>query len=663
MTSCCKQNNKGISGIDIAQMDTTVSAAEDFYQFANGGWIKNNPLPAEYARYGNFERLGEITEKQVYTLITEIAETEHPQGSVSQKIADLYRLAMDSARLNTEKAAPIQADLKKIEALHSKTELSGHLAEMNKMGVFPFFMLYVAADDMNSDTTILQTYQAGLGMGARDYYLKKDARNKELRLKYLEHVNKMFQLAGDSPEKAAQATKDVMSIEMRLAKASTSLEDLRNPYLNYHKMTVDELCETISGLDWKYYFKACFDSLDIKVINIGQERFMKETASIFEKTALSVLKNYFRWNLINNAASLLGDDMAQQDFDFYGKTLSGREELQSRWKRAIQSLNHSLGEAVGQIYVEKYFPIEAKTRMLNLVENLRLGLGERIQALTWMSQETKEKALEKLATFHVKIAYPDKWKDYSSIDIDASRSYYENLKQVALFDFREMAAKIDRPVDKEEWLMNPQTVNAYYNPSTNEICFPAGILQAPFFDMNAYDAVNYGAIGVIIGHEMTHGFDDQGCQYDKDGNLANWWTQEDTEKFTQRTKILEEQFNKIEVAPGLFANGKFTLGENIADNGGLQVSFTAYQKTEEYKKLQAIDGFTPTQCFFIAYARVWASNIRPEEILRRTAEDPHSLGKWRVNGTLPNIDAFVDAFHIKEGDAMYIPKEERAYIW
>ena len=661
MSSCIDKKTSGVPGIDLTDLDTTMSPAQDFYQYACGGWIEKNPLPAEYARYGSFDQLAENTQKQLRELVLELEGSTHPEGSVAQKMALLYHTAMDSTKLNAEGAEPIRKDLEQIQTLENKEALTTHLASMQKRGVFPFFVLYVGADDMNASMNLLHTYQSGLGMGEREYYLSQDERKKELRLNYLQHVEKMFALAGYTSTEAKKAASDVMAIENRLAAASLSQEELRDPYKNYHKMSLEELSKLAPQMDWKLYFES-LGNKEIKELNVAQEKFISEVAAIIKETELDVLKNYLSWNLINSAANFLSDELALQNFDFYGRTLSGSEEMRARWKRALGVINGSLGEALGQLYVEKYFPPQAKERMLKLVDNLQLSLGERINSLEWMSEETKEKALEKLSTFHVKIGYPDKWKDYSSLEVKED-SYWENVCRASLFAFNEGMHKVGKPVDKEEWLMNPQTVNAYYNPTTNEICFPAGILQPPFFNMNADDAVNYGAIGVVIGHEMTHGFDDQGRQYDKEGNLSNWWKSEDAENFAARTAVLENYFNNIEVAPGTFANGKFTLGENIADHGGLQVSFNAYTKTEEYKLNNNIDGLTPAQRFFIAYAHVWANNIREQEILRRTAEDPHSLGYWRVNGALPHIDAFVEAFKLKEGDAMYLPKEQRASIW
>ena len=650
-----------VDGLQFDYLDESVDPKQDFYQYANGGWMEKNPLPAEYARFGSFDMLAANVQKQLKELVDTLSLQSHEQGSAEQKIADLYRLKMDSLRLNQEGNAPIQPMLKNIKALENKTQVIEMMAQLNQEGIWPFFAMYVSADDMNSSMNILHTYQAGIGMSDRDYYLKEDARSKSLRAKYQQFVAKMFVLAGYPEKTAKTAAKEIMQIETALAKAQFNRVELRDPYKNYHKMSLNDLQQLAPEFDWQSYFKAL--GMPVNELNVSQDVFMKEMAKVFSNSSMAAIKYYLAWNVISDASSSLSDDFANLSFDFYGKTLSGRQEQSPRWKRAVSTLDNAVGQALGITYVNRYFPAAAKERMVELVANLQVSLGERIDQLAWMSDETKQKAHEKLAAFRVKIGYPDQWKDYSALQIDATKSLYDNLKAVARFNFEEEKAKVGKPVDRDEWLMTPQTVNAYYNPTTNEICFPAGILQPPFFFQEGDDAVNYGAIGVVIGHEMTHGFDDQGSRYDKDGNLSNWWTESDGKQFAERTKVLEEYFNHIEVAPGVMANGAFTLGENIADNGGLQVSYNAFKKTVQGKNNIAVDGVPADQRFFIAYAHVWANNIREQEILRRTAEDPHSLGRWRVNGTLPHVDAFVQAFGIQEGDAMYLPQAERASIW
>ncbi|MBO5916199.1 MAG: M13 family metallopeptidase, partial [Bacteroidales bacterium] len=630
-----------VDGLQFDYLDESVDPKQDFYQYANGGWMEKNPLPAEYARFGSFDMLAANVQKQLKELVDTLSLQSHEQGSAEQKIADLYRLKMDSLRLNQEGNAPIQPILKTIKALENKAQVIEMMAQLNQEGIWPFFAMYVSADDMNSSMNILHSYQAGIGMSDRDYYLKEDARSKSLRAKYQQFVAKMFVLAGYPEKTAKTAAKEIMQIETALAKAQFNRVELRDPYKNYHKMSLNDLQQLAPEFDWQTYFKAL--GMPVNELNVSQDVFMKEMAKVFSNSSMAAIKYYLAWNVISDASSSLSDDFANLSFDFYGKTLSGRQEQSPRWKRAVSTLDNAVGQALGITYVNRYFPAAAKERMVELVANLQVSLGERIDQLAWMSDETKQKAHEKLAAFRVKIGYPDQWKDYSALQIDATKSLYDNLKAVARFNFEEEKAKVGKPVDRDEWLMTPQTVNAYYNPTTNEICFPAGILQPPFFFHEGDDAVNYGAIGVVIGHEMTHGFDDQGSRYDKDGNLSNWWTESDGKQFAERTKVLEEYFNHIEVAPGVMANGAFTLGENIADNGGLQVSYNAFKKTVQGKNNIAVDGVPADQRFFIAYAHVWANNIREQEILRRTAEDPHSLGRWRVNGTLPHVDAFVQA--------------------
>lgn len=661
MIASCQNSPKMTSGIDTNNLDTTVQAGADFYQFASGGWMKNNPLTDEYSRFGSFDKLAENNREQLKGLIEEIAAKPAANGSVEQKIKDLYNLAMDSVKLNSDRNNPIKAELQKLANIKTREELSTVIPEMLKSGLEAFFSVYVDADAMNSNQYLVQTYQGGISLGERDYYLENDAHTSEIREKYRNHVTKMFVLNDFDEETSKKATEAVLKIETNLAKAAYDQVKLRDPHANYNKMTVEELQKQIPEINWVNFFKTLGIN-DIKELNLSQKEAIQEAGRITAKEPVQDIIYYLQWKLIDGSASYLSDEIAAQNFDFYGKTLSGKKEQSPRWKRAVGNVDQVLGEAVGQMYVKKYFPAEAKTRMLKLVKNLQTSLGERIQKLSWMGDSTKVKAMEKLNTFHVKIGYPDKWRSYDALDIQKD-SYWANIQRANRFESEYMFAKAGKEVDKDEWFMTPQTVNAYYNPSTNEICFPAGILQYPFFDMNADDAFNYGAIGVVIGHEMTHGFDDQGCKFDKDGNLKNWWTDEDKKQFDGRAQVLVDYFNKIEVAPGVFANGKFTLGENIADHGGLQVSFQAFKNATKKAPLNTIDGFTAEQRFFLAYSNVWAGNIRAEEILRRTKEDEHSLGRWRVNGALPHIDAWYEAFGITEKDAMFIPKEKRASIW
>ena len=662
-TSCnSKKEATQESGIRLTNLDQTINPRNDFYQYACGGWMKANPLTDEYSSFGSFDQLAENNRTQIKGLIEELAKKQSQPGSITQKIGDLYNIAMDSAKLNADGVAPIKEYLDKLASIKDRNGLSQEIATMHRDGFGPFFGLYVGADDMNSSMNIAQLYQGGLSLGEREYYLDGDDHTKEIRTKFEEHVDKMFQLAGFTAEEAQKAAKNVMKVETRLAEASKSAVELRDPYANYNKITVAQLKKEVPSIDWDAYFTT-IGLKDLQDVNVGQMDEIKTVAELLKKEDLDVLKAYLQWNVINTASSYLSDNFVAQNFDFYGRTLSGTKEMQPRWKRAVSAVNGVLGEAVGQMYTEKYFPAAAKERMIKLVGNLQKALGERIQGLEWMSEETKAKALEKLAAFHVKVGYPDKWRDYSSLEIK-NDSYWANIIRSNHFDHDKMIAKAGKPVDKDEWLMTPQTVNAYYNPTTNEICFPAAILQYPFFDMNADDACNYGAIGVVIGHEMTHGFDDQGRQYDKDGNLKDWWTPEDAKNFKERAQVLVDYFGNIEVLPGLKANGELTLGENIADHGGLQVSFLALQKAMAENPLGKDEhGFTPEQRFFLSYANVWADNTRDEQIRLQTKSDPHSLGRWRVNAALPHISMWYDAFGVKEGDALYLPVEKRASIW
>ena len=663
MASCSDKGGDIASlsaGIKQENFDTTASPVNDFYQYACGGWMKNNPLTGEYARFGSFDKLAEDNKKQLNDLIVEIASQKHEQGSVSQMIGDLYNLMMDTARLEKEGIDPIKPDLAKIDGVTDKASLFDVVVDLQLKNVDLYFALYVGADPKNSNVNILQTYQSGYALGERDYYIGDDENSVKIREKYKEHIEKMLLLCGYPESVAKRTVESVMQIETRLAKVAYDKVKERDPLANYHKMSVDSLGAIIPNFDWKNYFSK--QGLDVNELNVSQIEPVQEAVDIFNGTDIEVQKDYLRWKLIDEAASCLNSALDNQNFEFYGKTISGRTEQSPRWKRAEAFVSSSLGEAVGQMYVAKYFPEESKKRMLELVGNLQKTLGHRIERLSWMSDTTKQKALEKLDAFHVKIGYPDKWKDYSSLQI-TDGSLWENRCNVVKFRNDEAVAKAGKPVDKDEWHMTPQTVNAYYNPTTNEICFPAGILQYPFFDMNADDAFNYGAIGVVIGHEMTHGFDDQGSQFDKDGNLNNWWTDADSEAFKARTVVMANFFDSIEVAPGVFANGKFTLGENIADHGGLQIAFEAFKDATANAPLPVKDGFTPEQRFFLAYANVWAGNIRDEEILRRTKVDPHSLGRWRVNGALPHIQAWYDAFNVQPSDSLFVSPDKRVEIW
>ena len=649
------------SGIDLTNLDTTAVQGADFYQYACGGWMKKHPLTNEYSRFGSFDMLAENNREQLKGLIVEIAAGQNAQGTIGQKIGDIYNLAMDSVKLNADGVTPIQADLEKIASVKDKSEIVPLMAELAHSGVFPYFSFYVGADIMDSKSNLFQLYQGGISLGEREYYLDNDDVTTNIRNKYKEHIVKMFQLAGFDEAAAKKKMEAVMDIETRIAKASFSAVEQRNPAANYHKMSLDELKKEIPGIDWDAFLNG-IGVKGVTELSVSQVDPIKEVEKIINSLPVENQIAYMQWSLIDRAAGYLSDDLVAQNFDFYGKTLSGKQTNQPRWKRAVSTVNGVLGEAVGQMYVEKYFPAAAKERMVQLVKNLQTALGERIRNLEWMGDSTKIKAIEKLNSFYVKVGYPDKWRDYTGLNIEKD-SYWANVKRATEFELDYMLSKAGKPVDRDEWGMTPQTVNAYYNPTTNEICFPAGILQYPFFDMNADDAFNYGAIGVVIGHEMTHGFDDQGRQFDKDGNLKDWWTAEDAKRFEERAQVMVNFFDSIQVLPGLNANGSLTLGENIADHGGLQVSFQAFKNATKDAPLPVEDGFTPEQRFFLSYAGVWAGNIRDEQIRLQTKSDPHSLGRWRVNGALPQIGAWYDAFGIKEGDPMYLAPEKRVSIW
>jgi len=661
-SSCTEQKTTQTQDrLDPASLDTTALAGASFYQYATGGWQKANPIPDEYARYGSFDKLREENQVQIQSLIEELGKQENPVGSNAQKVGDLYRMAIDSVKLNSDGATPLRPQLEMIAAAKDKKDIIHLMAQISRYASSPFFGFSVGPDDKNSSMNIAHLYQSGIGMGDRDYYLLQDDHSTMLREAYNRLVETQFRNAGFTEADAKRAAASVMKTETALAQAHVTKEIRRQPELNYHKMLVADLDKQVAPFGWADYFEA-LGAVGIDSLNVSQIEPVKAAISIIDSEPMAVLKDYLSWVVINSAAGYLSDDFVNANFEFYGKTLSGSKELRPRWRRSIDAVNSALGEAVGQLYVARYFPPEAKERMLKLVDNLQTALGERINQLEWMSEDTRKKAQEKLGTFIVKVGYPDKWKDYSTLEIKED-SYWENMVRASAFAYAEMVDELGKPVDKAKWYMSPQTVNAYYNPSSNEICFPAGILQPPFFYMNGDDAINYGGIGVVIGHEMTHGFDDQGRKFDKEGNLTDWWTAEDAQRFDERSKVLVDYFNHITVLDTVRANGVFTLGENIADHGGLQVSYHAFLKTDQAKTGEQTDGFTPAQRFFLSYANLWAGNVRDAEILRLTKIDPHSLGKWRVDGALPHIDAWYEAFSIQPSDPMYLPKEKRASIW
>lgn len=659
--SCGGQQSALTSGIDLNNLDTTALPGTDFYDYACGGWMKAHPLTAEYARFGSFDQLAENNNTQLRELIEGVAAQKNEPGSIADKIAQMFASAMDSVSLNKQGIEPIRKDLQRIDAVADKDELFRLASSFDVSGIGGLFGFYINADIKDSKMNLLQIMQAGLVMGQKEYYLDTDSATTGIREAYKQYMADLFRRCKVATDDVQARVDGVLALETRLAKISRSRTELRDDEKNYNKMTFEDLLRDYPGIDWKYFFNV-HGAKNIREVSVGQPEVIHEVEKLWAETSLDVLKDYTRWRLIDAAASYLDDEMRAASFNFYGRVMSGRQEDRPRWKRAVAATEGALGEAVGQLYVEKYFPAEAKERMVQLVKNLQIALGERIDAQSWMSDSTKAVAHEKLNAFIVKVGYPDKWKDYSTLEI--GKNYWENIKNTAVWNTHdEIDRKLNKPVDNTEWYMTPQTVNAYYNPTTNEICFPAGILQPPFFDMKADDAFNYGAIGVVIGHEMTHGFDDQGAKFDKDGNLRQWWTAEDTKNFEERTHVMRDFFNNIEVLPGLCGNGQLTLGENMADHGGLQVAFQAFKNATKDAPLEERDGFTPEQRFFLAYAGVWAGNIRDEEIRNRTKSDPHSLGRWRVNGALPHIDAWYEAFGITEKDPMFVPKAERVDIW
>ena len=654
----CQPKSEKVPAIDMSYLDLSVAPGTDFNQYANGGWIKNNPLKAEYARFGSFDQLREDNVERLNGLFAEMSKLNPAKGSVDQKIVDLYKLGLDSTRLNAEGAEPVKDELRMIYSAADKKELVAVLAKLNLAGGGGFFGMGVDADLMDSNKQVLYLGQSGLGMGDRDYYM--DAENAELHSKYQQMLEKLFTLAGESD--AAAKALNTVKLEDALASFSWTSVQNRDYTKLYNPMSTAEIAKTFGGFDFGYFFQAMGIPAQDKVI-VEQPSFFEGFAKLFESSDLSQLQDYLAAHSLMSAAPYMSDDFYAAQFDFFSTAMSGVTEQKARWKRAMSVPNSILGEAVGQMYVKKYFPEENKKKMLEIVGELQKSLGEHIANLEWMSEQTKAYAQNKLSNFTVKVGYPDKWKDYSSLNVDPEQSYYKNIVAANTWYVADNLSKMGKATDKSEWGMTPQTVNAYYNPTTNEICFPAAILQPPFFNIDADDAVNYGAIGVVIGHEMTHGFDDQGRLFDTDGNMNNWWTAEDEAKFNEKTAVLVKQYDEVEILPGLHANGKLSLGENIADHGGVSIAYTALHNSLGDKMPADIDGFNVDQRFFIGYAHLWAQNITDEEKARLTKLDVHSLAENRINVTLRNFQAFFDAFGIKEGDPMWRPESERVSIW
>ena len=653
------------SGLVMSNLDKTTKPADDFYQFATGGWQKNNPLPAAYSRFGSFDQLQEDNNKRINTILSDLQKKSYKEGSIERKLSDFYKLALDVDRRNSEGIAPVKPVLDEIEGASTLADVRRLQLKYADQGYGIQFGSYFGADEKNVTMNILNLMQGGLTLGQKDYYLNNDAATVAIRDAYKQHIARMFGLYGFSETAAKAKAEAVFRQETLLALVSKSMTELRDPQANYNKMTLKEFAEQYPNIPLEALANAEGVKTEyIETLVVGQPQFMAGLDKITSLQTVDEVKALMEWDVIQNSTGYLTDEIREANFDFFGKTMSGRKEDYPLWKRATSQVEAQMGEALGKMYTERYFPESSKKMMEQLVRNLQISLGERIDAQTWMSAETKANAHKKLDKFYVKIGYPNKWTDYSSLTIDPSKSYYENVMACRKFAHdKHIAEKAGKPVDRDEWYMNPQTVNAYYNPTTNEICFPAGILQYPFFDPKADEAFNYGAIGVVIGHEMTHGFDDQGRQYDDEGNLKDWWTASDAEGFKKRADLCAAFFDNIKVLPDLNANGRFTLGENLADHGGLQVSFNAFKHATADKPLKVKDGFTADQRFFIAYAGVWGQNITEQEIRNRVKRDPHSLGEWRVNGALPHVDAWYEAFGVKEGDKLFVPKADRLELW
>lgn len=653
------------SGLVEANFNKSVRPADDFYQFATGGWQKKHPLPAAYSRFGSFDQLAEDNNKRINTILGELQKKTYKKGTMEQKLSDFYKLAMDADRRNKEGIKPVKPLLDEMEAAKTKKDLEQLQLKYAAQGYGVACGTYFAADEKNVTMNILNVSQSGLTLGQKDYYLNNDAATIAIRDEYKKHIARMFSLYGFD-EAQAQAKADIIfKTETALALISKSMTELRDPQANYNKMTLKEFKANYPNINLEGMANAeGVKSEYIQTMVVGQPSFLEGYDKLSAAATADDLRALMEWDVIMSSSSYLTDAIREANFNFFGKTMSGRKEDYPLWKRATNQVEAQMGEALGKMYVARYFPESSKKKMENLVRNLQIALGQRIDAQTWMSDTTKAEAHKKLDKFYVKIGYPNKWRDYSKLNIDPAKSFYENVMACRQFAHNNhIAERAGKPVDRDEWFMTPQTVNAYYNPTTNEICFPAGILQYPFFDPKADEAFNYGAIGVVIGHEMTHGFDDQGRQYDANGNMNDWWTANDAKGFNERADMYADFFSNINVLPDLKANGRFTLGENLADHGGLQVSYLAYKNATGKKPLKTKDGFTPDQRFFLAYAGVWGQNITEQEIRNRVKRDPHALGKWRVNGALPHVDAWYEAFNVKEGDKLFIPKKNRLDLW
>lgn len=657
----CQQKAEKIT-LDVSLIDKSFDPANDFFHYANNGWLQKYPLPDDESRFGSFDQLGKETSQKVQTLLEELAKGNFEKGSIKQKIGDFYAMGMDTETIEKQGLEPLKPEFDRINAIQNMEDVQDQIAHFHMYGIGSLFGFFSSTDIKNSTMNIAHISQGGLGMSDRDYYLNNDDRTVEIREAYKKHLVKMFALSGISEDKAQQMSETIMKIETRLASASFTRLENRNPHATYNKMSQEEVAAKYPNYNWEKYISSMGVDYDGE-INVRQPKFFDEMNNILIEISVDEWKDYFYWNLLDGTASYLTQALQEQNFDFFGRTMQGSPEMRPRWRRVLETTNGALGDAIGQKFSEKYFPAEAKERMVTLVNNLKTAYAERIDKLEWMSDETKAKAKDKLASMNVKIGYPDEWRDFSELEV-GKEAYILNVLAANKFGKEYNLNQMGKPVNKEEWFFPAHTVNAYYAPSLNEICFPAGILQPPFFYLDGDDAINYGAIGAVIGHEMSHGFDDQGRLYDKEGNLTNWWTDEDSKLFNERTHVLVDQFNKIVILDDLHANGELSLGENIADLGGLSISHTAFVNAQkENPQAEMIDGYTPDQRFYLSWARVWAQNIRDKEMIRRTKEDVHSLGINRVHGPIANIAEFHTAFDVKDGDALYLPEEERASIW
>jgi putative endopeptidase len=664
-TSCAgkKEETKptGPLAIDIANMDTTVRPQDDFYQYANGTWLKNNPVPSTDSRWGSFSQLMEDNLKKLKGILEETAKKENANGSNAQKIGDYFFTYMDSVKKNAEGVKPLSPYLKQVDDLKSNSDLVNVITNLQLKGVRVAWGLYVSSDPKSSNVNIAQANQGGLGLPDKEYYTRTDEESKKLQADYLDHLSKMFQLLGDTKEIAEKNAKVVYDFDMKLAKASMTNVELRDIEKQYNKYNLAELDKKYPNINFTNYLKGLGLPAAKEVI-IGQPEFFKQVDAMIKTTSLEDWKQYMRWNIINSYADQLSDEVSKQNFAFYNTTLSGQKEMKPRWKRAITEVDNVLGEALGQLFVEKYFPEDSKKKVNAMVDNLIAAYRERINGLDWMSAETKVMAQKKLNTIIKKLGFPDKWRDYSKLNV-AKNSHLENYINAYTYELNRNFDKLSKPVDKMEWFMSPPTVNAYYNPTTNEITFPAGIMQPPFFFADADNAVNYAAIGAVIGHELTHGFDDQGSQFDEQGNMKNWWTKDDQTKFQAKTKMVVEQYNSYVAIDSLHVNGELTLGENIADLGGVSIAYAAFLKTEQAKKGEKLDGFTPQQRFFLSWAQIWRTNYTDAALKKQVNTNPHSPSMFRGNGPLTNLPEFYEAFGVKEGDKMFVPAEKRAKIW